>query len=94
MRTVVVRFEDDELDRLADRVAAKLVAQLDQSHSRPVEWMTTAEAAKYLGQSVNAVHKLTSTREIPFSQDGKGARCWFRRADLDRWRENHAHGPR
>ena len=32
-------------------------------------WMGTREAAEYLGISVEALHKLTASRSIPFTQD-------------------------
>ena len=38
--------------------------------------------------------RMTAERRIPFSQDRPGARCWFRRSDLDRWREQTARGAR
>ena len=50
-------------------------------------WMGAREAASYLGVSVHALHKLTAGRLIPFEQDGPGCRCWFKRSELDAWRE-------
>jgi excisionase family DNA binding protein len=56
----------------------------------PVEdrWLSTREAATYVGKSVSAMHRLTAERAIPFEQDAPGGKCWFRRADLDAWRRS------
>ena len=50
-------------------------------------WMTTPQAAEYLGMSVHALHRLTADRRVPFHQDRPGAKCFFRRSELDTWRE-------
>lgn len=49
-------------------------------------WISTRKAAAHLDMSTNALYKLTSARSLPFQQDRPGARCWFRRSDLDAWR--------
>lgn len=90
-----IAFDENELDHLADLLYVRLSSRLDTHVQRGADqWMTTAEAAAYLGQTVNALHKLTSAREIPFSQTQKGARCWFRRSDLDAWRAQSSKGLR
>jgi excisionase family DNA binding protein len=75
-----------DLDRLADliadRVAARLLAH-GGGAGRESGWLTTREAAEYLGITVNALHRLTADRRVPFSQERPGAKCWFRRSDLD-----------
>lgn len=48
-------------------------------------WMTTKEAADYLGRSVSSIHKLTAARAIPFEQDAPGGKCWFLKSELDEW---------
>jgi excisionase family DNA binding protein len=86
-----------DLDRLADliadRVAERLLA-LGGGVGREAAWLTTREAAEYLGMTVNALHRLTAERRVPFSQDRPGAKCWFRRSDLDAYRERDRRGPR
>jgi excisionase family DNA binding protein len=77
-------LSDADLDRLADRIAARLGPRLEPATDNG--WMTSAQAAAYLAISPDALKKLTAARSIPFSQDGPGARCFFRRADLDEWR--------
>lgn len=68
---------------LAPHVAELLVGQAGADGTQ--RWLTTREAAAYIGRSANALHKVIAAREIPFSQDGPGARCYFRCSDLDAW---------
>jgi hypothetical protein len=82
--SIELRFPDDELDRLADRIAARLAG-----HLRPEPddgWLDTKAAASYSGCTVDALHKAMSRREVDFEQNGPGGKAWFRRSDLDRWR--------
>ena len=79
-------LDDDALDRLAERLAPRLAGSLAAGTGpEPDRWLTTREAAGYIGRSPNGLHKLTAARAIPCSQDGPGARCYFRRSDLDAW---------
>jgi excisionase family DNA binding protein len=77
---------------LVDAIADAVVARLEQRGlaagraSDEDRWMTTAEAADYLGMPLASLHKLTAGRELPFSQEGPGARCYFKRSALDAWR--------
>jgi excisionase family DNA binding protein len=86
-RAILAELDDDALDDLAARLAPLLAERL---RTEPVDddrrWMSTRDAATYLGIPTSSLHKLTAAREIPFEQDGPGCRCWFRRAELDRWR--------
>ena len=56
--------------------------------SEPAEdgWLSTREAADYLGISTNALHKLTASRVIRFEQDEPGGKCWFKRSEFDAFR--------
>jgi excisionase family DNA binding protein len=56
------------------------------SASEPDRWLITREAAEYLGLSIHAMHRLTAERSIPLHQEGPGARCFFKRSELDKWR--------
>ena len=50
---------------------------------------STEDAADYFGfESVDPLHKLTAARRIEFSQEGPGAKTWFRRSALDDYRGN------
>jgi excisionase family DNA binding protein len=51
-------------------------------------WLDAKRAAEYLGITTSGLYKLTAGRMIPFEQDGPGCRCWFRRTELDAWREH------
>jgi excisionase family DNA binding protein len=73
-------------DGLVDQLAAAVAAQLDGSAAD--RWMTTREAAPYLGLSVPALHRLTAARAVPFEQSSANARCWFKRSELDEWRRS------
>lgn len=74
------------------RVAARLRPWLSPAEHAPEpdRWVETREAARIVGLSTNALHKLTARRArggIPFSQDAPGGKCYFRVSDLHRWRE-------
>ena len=78
-------LDDDALDALAERLAPRLVERLGTHKADAERWMTTREAAAYIGRSVAALHKLTAARAIPFEQECPRARCYFKRSDLDAW---------
>jgi len=71
---------------LAADLAAVLRPHLQHEQSVVVGWMTSREAATYLGLTLPALHRLTAARAVPFEQDSPGGKCWFNRADLDTWR--------
>jgi excisionase family DNA binding protein len=85
-QAMVAALDDQALDALADLLAPRIRERLVVQAPAPNRWLSTREAAEYLGITPNALHKLTSSRAIPFAQDGPGAKCWFRPADLDEWR--------
>jgi len=79
-------FPAELLDALADRLAPRVAALLEESGESD-EWLDSHRAAEYLGLTKNALHKLTSARDgIPFEQDGPGCKLYFQRSELDRWR--------
>jgi len=67
---------------LAPKIADRLRAEQEQSQDK---WLSTREAALYIGRSVSSLHKLTAAREIPFEQEGPGCKCWFLKSELDNW---------
>lgn len=89
---LVASLDDPALDALADLLAPKLEARL--TAARPTEdgWLDAKRAAAYIGLSVNALHKLTAERAIPFEQEGPGCKCWFKRSELDEWRRTGSVG--
>jgi excisionase family DNA binding protein len=73
---------------VAEWLAPRLARRL-QPIARPEnDWLTTKAAARRIGISVPALHKLTAARAIPFEQDGPGPKLWFRRDELDMWRRS------
>jgi excisionase family DNA binding protein len=58
------------------------------------EWMAIETAARYLDVTVERVRKLHARREIPFYQEGKGCRVFFRRSELDEWMARSRIAPR
>jgi excisionase family DNA binding protein len=58
------------------------------AHGDADSWMGAPAAAEYLALTVNALHKLTAARVIPFHQDGRGCKLWFKRSELDEWRRS------
>lgn len=49
------------------------------------DFLTTKEAAEYIGISVNWLHKLTMRRLIPFYKPSR--KCIFKREELAAWIE-------
>ena len=84
VRAVLDALDDAALDLLAAKVARRLGPQ-----SVPLNdgWIDAKQAAAYLGTTLSSLWKLTAAHEIPFSQDGPGCKCWFKRSQLDAWRE-------
>jgi len=78
-----------DVDALADALAQRLGPRFADPQAAD-RWLNSAEAAAYLGLSVTALHKLTSARAVPFSQDCPGGKCWFQRSALDAWRRERS----
>ena len=87
---LALALDDDALDRLADELAERTAVRLANRlpHAEADRWMKTREAAEYLGLTVSGLHKLTAARAVPFAQEGPGCRCWFRKSELDAWRQS------
>lgn len=75
--------------QLADHVAAVVVDRLSKTEkaSSTDEWFDSRHAAAYLGLHRDTLRKLAAERAIPSEQDGPGCKLYFRRSDLDAWRE-------
>lgn len=57
------------------------------------EYLTTREAADYLGLSIHTIYSLTYYRKIKFSKPG-GKLVYFAKADLDAWLNKNSFEPR
>jgi excisionase family DNA binding protein len=76
------------IDRLVDRVAAAVVARLENGCAdRGDESLDSAQAAEYLGLHRDTLRRLAAARAIPTEQDGRGCKLFFRRSALDEWRQ-------
>jgi hypothetical protein len=84
---LVASLDDPALDALADLLAPKLERRLKPATVAEDGWLDAKRAAVYLGLSVNALHKLTAARLIPFEQEAPGCKCWFKPSELDAWRQ-------
>lgn len=82
LEALITRLPDSALDVLAERLASRMPA------AAPDGWLTTKQAADYLGLSEKALYHRTAEGSIPCHRDSeeKGAKLWFRRSELDRWR--------
>lgn len=78
---------DEFIAQLADRVAARLAEQTNGSAETTAEWLDSLHAAEYLGVHRDTLRKLAAERSIPSEQDGPGCKLYFRRSDLDAWRQ-------
>jgi excisionase family DNA binding protein len=77
------------IDRLVDRLAAAVVARLENDRvDRLDEWLDSRQAAEYLGLHRDTLRRLAAARAIPTEQDGRGCKLFFRRSALDEWRRS------
>ena len=81
-RALLEQLGPEDLERLAERLGPFLHGPAPEADA----WLDSKGAAAHLGISLHALHRLTADRRVPFSQSGPGARCWFRRSELDTWR--------
>jgi hypothetical protein len=86
----VAALDDRALDALAARLAPRLDPRLRAAAPRADEWLDARRAAAYLGLTLNALHKHTAARTIPFEQNIAGGKLWFKRDQLDAWRRGTA----
>ena len=89
---LLAELDDEALDELAERLAPRLAGRLGPADAQPSgdRWLDARAAAAYLGLSIHALHRLSAERRIPASQERPGARLYFRRDELDRWRREGA----
>ena len=78
---------DQLSDHIADRLAAVVTARIVMRDDRPDEWFDSRHAAEYLGVHRDTLRKLAAERAIPSEQAGPDCKLYFRRSDLDAWRQ-------
>ncbi len=79
---------DGLIELLADRVAAKVRAELSTDGSRCTvqpRLLTVKQAAVRIGRSKEAVQHMVAVRKLPIVRDGR--RVFLDIQDLDRWIE-------
>ena len=81
---LLAALDEPALRTLAERLAPFMP---DRDNAHPDEWLDPKGAAAYLGMTVEALHKLTGPRLIPVHQEAPGCKCFFKRSELDDWRE-------
>lgn len=92
---ITLSVNEASLDALADAIAERIEARGSRrTEPQDDRWLDSGDAARYLGISRDAIHKLTSGRQLAFSQRIPGAPCFFRRRDLDAYREGFMRGGR
>jgi excisionase family DNA binding protein len=74
------------LEPLLATVNPPSAADREPEPDRWSEWMSTREAARYVGQSVPALQRLAKRGAIPSRQEHEGCKRYFYRADLDAYR--------
>jgi excisionase family DNA binding protein len=79
---------DALIARLADEVASRLSQQVNVPADGSDEWFDSRHAAEYMGVHRDTLRKLAAERSIPSEQDGPGCKLFFRRSDLDLWRQS------
>ncbi len=86
---VDVSAVDALLARLADLVVQRLIERSDANpRTSTDEWMDARSAAEYLGIHRDTLRKLAASRGIPTHQEGSGCKLYFRRDELDEWRQS------
>jgi excisionase family DNA binding protein len=85
---VALSLIEQLVDLLAHRVAVVIAERLDPHDRNDVEWLDSRRAAKYLGVHRDTLRKLAAERAIASEQEGAGCKLYFRRADLDAWRQS------
>jgi excisionase family DNA binding protein len=71
------------LDALADAIAARVLARLNESQEARL--LSVNEAARYIGRTPKALRHMIANGSIPAVREG--SRLHVDRGDLDRWIE-------
>lgn len=77
---------NDLLDHFADQIAARLSLRIGLERE-PDSWLDLKSAAAHLNMHPDTLAKAARARRIPVEQERPGCRMYFRRSDLDAWRQ-------
>ncbi len=86
-------LDDDQVGAIASRVA-EILRGTDPAPGNQPRYLTTEQAATYLGTTVGRIEKLVQQRRIPYVQEAVGCRLFFDRVDLDTWMRTMRHEAR
>jgi excisionase family DNA binding protein len=77
---IEVRFTDEDVERIAARLAERLA----KHQGPPKVWLDVTDAAAHLGLTENAIRGLVKRKQIPFHRT-KNGRLRFAVTELDHW---------
>ena len=83
VRALLEELSSEDLADLASRLAPYLGAN--------DSWLNTREAASYGGCTIHALRHAARAGEVKFHQACPGGKTWFRRSDIDHWRQSLGH---
>jgi excisionase family DNA binding protein len=83
---LTITLDSDQLDAIAQRVAA----MLGPEEPNPSPWLTVEDASGYLRLPKSRLYKLTAARAIPHRKHE--GRILFRRDELDSWLDRYCEG--
>jgi excisionase family DNA binding protein len=82
-RALLEDLSPEELAELARRLAPYLV----EPNRSEDHWLTTREAARYLGVGLSELQRKAACGEVKSEQNVPNGKRYFRASDLDAWRE-------
>lgn len=85
----MMRLQQAQMERLADMVAERVVKRLRDEGFAEEEYMTYAEAAKFLGYKLSTMRKKVACGEVPCVRPGGGVPRFTRQA-LTKWMKSRS----
>jgi excisionase family DNA binding protein len=83
---LTVSFPPELVDQIVARVAEVVLARLESAKGDPTpEWLTTDQAAAYIGAKRQRIYDLVNQRKLNPAKDGRLSK--FRRTELDAYLE-------
>lgn len=78
----IIVMTAEQMDALVERIAARVSIA-----PAPSKWLSSKQAAEYLGMPFSTFQKLTAARRIRCQQDSQNGPLYFRPEWLDEWRD-------